>query len=96
MPLGSRGRQHPPVRDLNQKHLGLERRRFLGELASFRGLDEFLDVGRHLVTVAEQQGAAGNHLIDRLAERDTLRLQLLDVLGDVPVGGAPLFGYVLP
>ena len=61
---GCTSRQHPPGSDLHQKDLGLERGRFLGELASIRSLDEFLDVGRQLVTVGEQL-ARGRQPSDR-------------------------------
>ena len=90
---GCTSRQHPPAGDLDQQDLGLEGSRFLGELASFRGLDEFLHVGRQFFTVGEQQGAAFHHLIDGLTERESLGLQILDVLHEPLKDAAPLVRY---
>ena len=89
--VGIAGRQHPPVGDLEQQHFGFERRRFLGEFGFFRDLDEFLHVGRKLVAVGKQPGTPRDHLLDGIAEGVTFDLQILDILGDLPVGGAALF-----
>jgi hypothetical protein len=56
-----------------------------------RGIDEFLDVGRHLVAFREKHGAAGLHLLHGLGELGTPGLQVRNVLGRLAIFGLALF-----
>ncbi len=94
--LGVAGRQHSPVRDPYQKDLGLKGAYFVGEVRFIRGVDKFLDVGRHLVAVREQQVTACQHLFDRLAKSGTLRRHLGHFLDGIRVHRAPFLGRRCP
>ena len=86
-------RQHPPIGNPDQKNFGLKRGSSLGEIGFVRGIDEFLDVGRHLVAVGKQQVPARDRLHDRLSERNALDLQLFDIFGDLLVASTALIGF---